>query len=180
MYLHINPNISLCHPPHTLPHPPLPRSKGTSLQCNFPFISSCMGFKLQLLCTPGATIMHCQPQPAPLDLNLAAQHRISTLGSGAGSHIFLGCPPPLFPRIIPKPGSTSLSHLAKRTACNNTNSWQLNIKYPDHPPLHLNSFIKKYVLIIYNMPDTLISLRVVLVRVKLQITDIIPASLNRE
>ena len=109
---------SLPPTPHT-PTSPLTRSKGTCLQCNFPFISSCMGFKLQLLCTPGAT-MHCQPQPAPLDLNLGSRDRTSRLGSGAGSHIFLCCPPPLSPCIIPKPGSTSLPHLAKRIAYNNT------------------------------------------------------------
>ena len=94
---------SLPPTPHT---PPTPQTRG-------------MGFKLQLLCTPGAT-MHCQPQPAPLDLNLGSRDRTSRLGSGAGSHIFLCCPPPLSPCIVPKPGSTSLPHLAKRIAYNNT------------------------------------------------------------
>ena len=156
MYLHINPNVSLCHPPHTPPHSPLPRSKGTSLRYNFPFISSCMKFKLQLLCAPGATVIHCQPQPAPLDLNLLLN---TSGGWGVGQPHLPLLPTPLFPWIIPKPGSLSLSHLAKRIAYNNTNSWQLNIKYPDHQPLHLNSFIKKYVLVIYNMPDTLITFK---------------------
>lgn len=98
---------------------------------NFPFIGSCMEFKLQLLCTPGATVIHCQTQPAALDLLL----NTAAVGWGVGQPHLPLLPTPLFPRITPRitpcitPRSTSLSHSAERIVCNNPNSRLLNILF---------------------------------------------------
>lgn len=172
MGLHLNPGISLCHPPT--------HSKVTSLQYNFPFIGSCMEFKLQLLCTPGATVIHCQTQPAALDLLL----NTAAVGWGVGQPHLPLLPTPLFPRITPKPRSTSLSHSAERIVCNNPNSRLLNIKYPvlkrllATPLKFIDKEIRTDHLQYARYSDKLGGYTGQ--GIKLQITEIIPASLKRE
>lgn len=85
-------SVSATPPPHTPAFPTAPL-KGTSLQYNFSFHQLLhMKFKLQLLCAPGATVIHCQPQPAPLDLNLLLN---TSGGVGEWGQPHLLCCPPL-------------------------------------------------------------------------------------